>query len=58
MTLAHFIYIPGVLLLGVVIGYVLGGRAAEAARGQAVEKDRRKAARKARREAGEPRQEA
>ena len=27
-TAAHFIYIPGVLLLGVVIGWVLGSRAA------------------------------
>jgi hypothetical protein len=25
---AHFIYIPGVLLLGVVIGWILGSRAA------------------------------
>lgn len=25
---AHFIYIPGILLLGVVIGWFLGGRAA------------------------------
>jgi len=27
-TAAHFLYIPGVLLLGVVIGWVLGSRAA------------------------------
>jgi len=27
-TAAHFIYIPGVLLLGVVIGWILGSRAA------------------------------
>ena len=26
MTLGHFIYIPGILLVGVIIGYVLGGR--------------------------------
>jgi hypothetical protein len=25
---AHFIYIPGVLLLGIVIGWILGSRAA------------------------------
>jgi len=25
---AHFIYIPGVLLVGVVIGWILGSRAA------------------------------
>jgi len=28
MTSAHFIYIPAVLLLGVVIGWILGSRAA------------------------------
>jgi hypothetical protein len=28
MTSAHFIFIPAVLLLGVVIGWVLGSRAA------------------------------
>ena len=27
-TAAHFLYIPGVLLIGVVIGWVLGSRAA------------------------------
>jgi len=27
-TAAHVIYIPGMLLLGVVIGYILGSRAA------------------------------
>jgi hypothetical protein len=27
-TAAHFIYIPGMLLLGVVIGWILGSRAA------------------------------
>jgi hypothetical protein len=26
----HFIFIPGVLLIGIVIGYVLGSRAARA----------------------------
>jgi hypothetical protein len=24
----HFIFIPGVLLIGIVIGYIMGGRAA------------------------------
>jgi hypothetical protein len=28
MTSAHFIFIPGVLLIGIVIGWILGGRAA------------------------------
>jgi hypothetical protein len=27
-TAAHFLYIPGVLLVGVVIGWILGSRAA------------------------------
>jgi hypothetical protein len=29
MTAGHFIYIPVMLLIGVVIGWVLGGRAAK-----------------------------
>jgi hypothetical protein len=28
MTSAHFIFIPGVLLVGVIIGWILGSRAA------------------------------
>ena len=28
MTSAHFIFIPAVLLIGIVIGWILGGRAA------------------------------
>ena len=28
MTSAHFIFIPAVLLLGIVIGWILGSRAA------------------------------
>ena len=51
MTLAHFVYIPGVLLLGIVVGYVLGGRAVEMAKGEAQEKENRRAARRARRAA-------
>ena len=27
-TAAHFLYIPGVLVLGIVIGWILGSRAA------------------------------
>jgi hypothetical protein len=34
----HFIFIPGVLLIGITIGWVLGGRSARA---QADEKRRR-----------------
>lgn len=39
--LAHVIYIPGVLLLGMVVGYVMGTRAAmaEAARLKAKRKE-------------------
>ena len=29
MTSAHFIFIPAVLVIGVVIGWILGGRAAQ-----------------------------
>jgi hypothetical protein len=29
MTAAHFIFIPAVLLVGIVIGWILGGRAAQ-----------------------------
>ena len=51
MTLGHFIYIPGMLLLGAVIGYVIGSRRAELAAGDQAEKDQRKAAGEARRRA-------
>jgi hypothetical protein len=29
MSSAHFIFIPAVLLIGIVIGWILGGRAAQ-----------------------------
>jgi hypothetical protein len=29
MTSAHFIFIPGVLLVGVIVGWILGSRAAQ-----------------------------
>lgn len=29
-SLAHFLYIPGVMLVGIAIGFVLGARAARA----------------------------
>lgn len=50
MTLGHFLYIPGVFLLGILIGYILGGRAAVSS---AADRDlvaRRAAARRARSE--------
>ncbi len=53
MTLGHFIYIPGILLLGIVIGFILGARKAELAKADAQEKDQRRAAREARRRARE-----
>ncbi len=53
-TTAHFIYIPAVLVLGVVIGFVLGGRAARDAFAGQAEKDRARAERKAKREADKP----
>lgn len=45
MTLGHFLYIPGVLCLGLLIGYILGGRAAEVARADREQAARRRAAR-------------
>ena len=51
-TAAHVIYIPVMLMIGVVIGYVLGGRAAREAQ---VAEEARKARRAARRaQAQEP----
>jgi hypothetical protein len=35
----HFIFIPGVLLIGIVVGYILGSRAAK----EAIERRRRRA---------------
>jgi hypothetical protein len=39
MTPEHVIFIPGVLLIGIVLGFVMGGRAARAE----MEKRRRRA---------------
>ena len=41
MTLAHLIYIPGVLLVGLVLGYTMGSRAARSAADQARRRSRR-----------------
>lgn len=46
---AHFVYIPVILLVGVVIGWVLGGRAAA----DALAMEQRKREERARRKAGE-----
>jgi hypothetical protein len=49
-TTAHFIYIPAVLILGIVIGFILGGRAARDAFAAQQERDAARAARRAARE--------
>ncbi len=50
-TSAHFIYIPFVLLIGIVVGFILGGRAARDAIAAREEKDKARAARRAARDA-------
>lgn len=39
MSAAHFIYIPGVMMVGIVLGFILGARAAKDA--YEVERQRR-----------------
>lgn len=51
MTLAHFIYIPGLIGMGLVVGFVFGGRAATGEKAEADHKAQRRAARAARRAA-------
>ena len=46
-TSAHFIYIPFVLLIGIVIGFILGGRAAKDALAAEKRKEEARAERKA-----------
>lgn len=53
-TAAHFIYIPAMLLLGIVIGYILGGRAARDALLAEQARKEARAARRAAREAAAP----
>jgi len=48
MTAAHFIFIPAVLIIGVIIGWILGARAARDAYGAEL---RRREEREARRKA-------
>ena len=43
-TAAHFIFIPGVLLIGIVIGWVLGSRAAQDAIAAELQRKREDAA--------------
>ncbi len=46
MTSAHFIYIPSLLLLGIVIGWILGSRAARDAFAAELRRRDERAARK------------
>jgi hypothetical protein len=48
MTSAHFIYIPSILLLGVVIGWLLGSRAAADAYAMQTKREAEREARKTR----------
>lgn len=47
MTAGHFIFIPSVILFGIVIGWVLGSRAARDAFAQELKRREERAARKA-----------
>ncbi len=58
MSLGHFLYIPGILGIGIVIGFIVGGRAAEMRKDEAKERGARRSARDARRRAAESRREA
>jgi hypothetical protein len=46
MSAAHFIYIPAILLVGVVIGWILGSRAAADAYAVQARRERERASRK------------
>jgi hypothetical protein len=45
MTAGHFIFIPAVLLIGIIIGWILGSRAAADAYASELKKRERKASR-------------
>jgi hypothetical protein len=47
MTSAHFLYIPAVLLLGIVLGWILGSRAAADAFAVQAKRERERQARSA-----------
>jgi len=49
MSAAHFVLIPAVLLIGVVIGWILGSRAAADAMAAELKRREERAAREARR---------
>jgi hypothetical protein len=46
VTAGHFIFIPSVMLIGVIIGWVLGSRAARDAYAQEIKRREERAARK------------
>ena len=46
-SVAHFLYIPMVIMVGIVIGFVLGGRAARDAQAAQARADEDKASRRA-----------
>ena len=50
MTAGHFIFIPAVLLVGLVVGWILGTRAAQDAYAAELRKREEKAARRAKTE--------
>ena len=54
MTAGHFIFIPSAMLIGVVIGWVLGSRAARDAFAQELKRREERAARKLRTENSDP----
>ena len=47
MTSSHFIFIPATLIVGVVIGWILGGRAARDAYAMELKRREERAARRA-----------
>jgi uncharacterized membrane-anchored protein YhcB (DUF1043 family) len=53
-TSAHFIYIPFALLIGIVIGFILGGRAARDQQASREAREQAKAERRKAREANKP----
>lgn len=51
MTSGHFIFIPGMIMIGFVLGFIFGGRAARDAFAMERRKEEERAATKAAREA-------
>ncbi|HEX4348651.1 MAG TPA: hypothetical protein VHZ73_13835 [Vicinamibacterales bacterium] len=54
MTAAHFIFIPAVMLVGLVFGWVLGSRAARDAYASELRKREERALRKSQRDEASP----